>query len=79
LCVNENETILILANLTDESISEYALSLTDAALPDSTFKPVTLFGNGQSQTVEVTGGVFLNYKPMNELPPYSRLIVQFQP
>ena len=77
LCVDENETILVLANLTEEYISEYALALTGVSVPDSNYKPTTLLGNGQVQTMEIVQNGFQNYKPMKELPPYFTLIVQF--
>lgn len=79
LCMNENETILILTNLTEESISDYALTLTNAPLPDSTLHPATLFGSAQIQPITVSQGGIQNYMPVSELQPYSTLIVQFQP
>ena len=79
LCLDKDEILLVLANLKDQSLSEYALTLTGTSLSDSTYEPATLFGNEQVQPLAVTQGGFKNYKPVSALQPYSTLIVQFQP
>lgn len=86
LRVDSNERILVLVNLTTDSISDYKLTLEDAVLRDGAYEAKTLFGKDQatgpslnvSQGPEVVQGIFKNYKPVNELPPYSTLIVEFQ-
>jgi len=79
LRVSKSETLLVVANLTDTPISDYALTLEDAILMDGTYRSSTIFGGEQATGLQVTRGVFQNYKPVTELSPYSTLIVQFQP
>jgi glycosidase len=79
LRMDENESFLVLANLGNETISDYALTLTDAVLTDNTYKAKTLFGSEQAQPVQVTAGIFQDYKPVSELSPYSMLIIELQP
>jgi alpha-amylase len=73
------ENLLVLANLGDKTISDYALTLSDAVLTDNTYEAETLFGSEKAQPIQVTGGAFQHYKPVPELSPYSMLIIQFHP
>ncbi len=79
LRMDKDETILVLINLSDKTISDYGLTLTDQVLMDKTYSVETLLGNEGVQGPEVTGGNFQNYKPIKELSPYSTLIVKFTP
>ncbi|MBK9927654.1 MAG: DUF3459 domain-containing protein [Anaerolineales bacterium] len=79
LCVKESETLLVLANLTDQPIKEYALTLKGAVLADGTYSVESLFGAEQVKGPAVTRGVFENYKPVDELNPFSTLIVKLLP
>ncbi|PWB70168.1 MAG: hypothetical protein C3F07_17730 [Anaerolineales bacterium] len=76
LSVDENEVVLTLINLSDQPITDYALTLGEPALTDGTYHTEILFGGEQVQSPDVSGGVFNNYKPKNELNPYSTLIVK---
>lgn len=77
LRMDENETLLVLANLGNETISDYGLTLTDAVLTDNTYEAETLFGTGEAQSIQVAAGSFQDYKPLPESRPYSMLILQF--
>ena len=79
LRVDENESLLVLANLGDETISDYGLTLPEAVLPNNTFKARTLFGSEEAKPIKVASGAFQDYKPVPELDPYSMLVIQFQP
>lgn len=79
LRVGGDEILLVVINLSDKSITDYNLTLEDMVFTDGTYWAETLFGNAQTQALEVTRGIFQNYKPVNELLPYSTLIVKFQP
>jgi hypothetical protein len=66
-------------NLSDQSISDYKLTLKDEVLIDGTYTAESLFGDDQVQGPEVTRSVFKDYKPLNELNPFSTLVVKLQP
>ena len=86
LCTDKNETLLVLANLAGQPITEYALTLKDAVLPNGTYSAERLFGNEQTQGdtltpkgIQVSQGLFRNYKPVDKLNPFSTLIVKLRP
>lgn len=79
LRVLDDEVILILVNLSDKPISDFRLTLSNGVLQDKTYTANTLLGDQQVAVLDVNGGKFENYKPMNELGPYTTLIVQFNP
>ncbi|MGB8212179.1 MAG: alpha-amylase family glycosyl hydrolase [Anaerolineales bacterium] len=73
----ENGTIiLVLANLTANPITTYALSGGDPAIEDGTYHPISILGSGSFLTGSVTGGNFDNYQPIVTLPGYSKYILQ---
>ena len=79
LRVSQEETILILINLGSESISDYALNLAEGPLAGE-YLPAPLLDSGQFTSPSVTDqGGFENYRPVPEIPPYGRFIVQLQP
>ena len=84
---NETETLLVLVNLTDEAISEYALTFADAGLAESAYSVETLFGAGQansdalspSKGPERSGEAFPEYKPFENLNPYAMYVLKINP
>jgi hypothetical protein len=58
LRVDDHETLLVLVNLTDEVIADYALTLKDAGMAESTYNVETLFGAGQANGPEKSGEAF---------------------
>ncbi len=70
-----DEHILILANLKNEPVVEYKLSLETPLLDDGTAMPVNLLGEAQPVELTITNGVFTNYQPIPELAPYQTLIL----
>jgi len=69
-----NQTILIVANLGSASIADYKLDLSENNLSDGSAVPFTMFGAGDAELLEVTGGKFSGYKPLAELPPYQTYV-----
>jgi len=70
-----DERLLVVINLSDETVTDYALSLTSGI---ATIGEVNLlFGEGEpsSPTMTAEGG-FANYLPVPELPAYSTLIIE---
>jgi len=78
LRTSDNEKILIIVNLKDETISDYKLSLKENILTDGTFLPASLFGTLQAQPLEISGGQFTGYQPISELLPYQTYIFQLK-
>ena len=66
-----NEKILVLINLTKRTINDYNLSAINTDLQDGQIPLVSLFGTGTFASMNVAGNGFENFKPFEELPPYS--------
>ena len=78
LRIDQNETIMVLVNLTDESISDYELTLEGAGLAESSYSMETLFGTGQANGPERSGEAF-PYKPFENLDPYAMYVLKIDP
>lgn len=72
------ENILVLVNLTDAAISEYALNLKESVLPNGKLTASSLLDSTQGSDARIKGGVFSNYTPLSELPPYQAYIFQLK-
>jgi alpha-amylase len=73
---NATETLLVLANLSDESVSDYALTLETGSLAEvSTINLILGQGEPTAPTVNAAGG-FDGYTPLPELAPYSTTVIQ---
>jgi len=55
ILTDKTETLLVLVNLTDKVITDYALTLEDAGLVESAYSVETLFGAGQANDPERSG------------------------
>lgn len=75
---NEDEILLVLINLKGDPISDYALSLTDASIPDGTLTLQSLLDSTSAEIVTIEGGMFENFKPVPNLPPYQAYIFQLK-
>jgi glycosidase len=73
------EAVLVLINLGSKPVSDYTLNLEGSPLTsgDYLLAPLLDAGSFEPSTVRATGG-FENYRPLPELPPYGRFILQFQ-
>jgi len=76
LRVSDAETILIIVNLTKNSISDYALSVPSASLRDGTYQVESLLGFGMGTSLDIFGGIINNSQPLAELLPFSTTILQ---
>lgn len=70
------EALLVLVNLTAEPISQYALAVSGATLPDGEAQPRTLFGQDTPSRLLLSGGGFSSYQPLTALPPYAIFVFQ---
>lgn len=68
-------TFLILANLTDEVISDYMIELDDAGLAESSYSVETVYGENQADPLARSGDTFI-YKPFENLNPHAMYILK---
>ena len=72
------ETILVIVNLSSQPVSDYALNLEQGSLSGNyVIAPLLDNGTFTSPIITAQGG-FENYKPLPELPPNGRFILQLQ-
>lgn len=71
-----NGTFLILVNLTNEEISDYAINLNDASFLESIVSLETVYGENQAQSPERSGESFNPYKPFESLSPYAMFVIK---
>jgi alpha-amylase len=75
---DNNGIMLILANLTGQAISDYALDGGDPAIADGTYHATSIFGSGTFSDGIVNSGKFKNYLPIVPLPAYGEYIIEFR-
>jgi alpha-amylase len=86
LRMDENGTFLILSNLSEESINQYNIALTDAGLTESAYGAEMLFGAGQAsggvltapKGPERSGEAFPEYQPFEKLDSYAMYVINLQ-
>jgi hypothetical protein len=71
--------VLVLINLTGETVQEYELNLDETTLTDGTYDMTPIFGQGEAAPLTVEGGKFSGYAPYQELPPYSTFVLHLIP
>jgi glycosidase len=74
-----NGTYLVIANLTENQISDYTLDLNQAKLAESISSVNTVFGAEQAQIPVRGGDGFDPYKPFENLHPYAMYIIELNP
>lgn len=76
--VQGTEAVLVVVNLGETPVSDYALSLAAGGL--SAVQPVLLFGAGDLAAPQINAsGGFDGYQPLPELPAYTSLVIQLAP
>lgn len=78
LSTNEDEAVLVLVNITGASVGNYGLSVEGSGLPDGSYAPTAIMGQGEFAQIIIEGGGFQNYLPTVEVPPYSTYILQLR-
>ena len=77
LRVSGEEAVLVLVNLSGETITDYALKVEASSLAEGSYTPLPILGEGEFETLMVTsGGRFALYMPVAGIPPYATLILQ---
>ena len=69
-----DQVILVIINLSKEIITDYKLSLSTSSIPDGTYQPKTIFGNGIADPLIFKSGKFSAYQPLAQLPAQSTTI-----
>jgi len=71
-----DQTLLVLINLGDEPISDYTLTLDESDLDLSSVTVV--YGDGGATTPELNAdGGFDAYTPIDDIAPYSTIVIEF--
>lgn len=79
LRASDEETVLVLINLTGGTITDYALSLTNSPLSAENLTPRLIMGQGSIAPLQTgSNGGFSNYIPVSEIPPYTTFILQLK-
>ncbi len=75
----EGKSLLIVINLGDKAVSDYAIDL-QLNQPAGAYKATPLYGEGSiaSLTLDAKGSMKA-YKPLEELPANARLILEIEP
>jgi glycosidase len=75
---NGEENILILVNLTETPIANYALNLTESILPNGDLSVTSLLDSTEISSPTIRDGAFSDYQPLSELPPFQAYILQLK-
>jgi alpha-amylase len=77
LRTNDNESLIIVINMSSELINNYELSIIESNLRSGEKQIIPLMGviNQTALAINQSGG-FSGFKPLDELPPYSSLILR---
>jgi len=79
LRISQEEAVMVLVNLTDEPITDYALSVGQSKLAEGSYTPVLILGKGEFTIVMTdSNGGFSQYIPVAEMPAYGTVILQLQ-
>ncbi|MBX3055678.1 MAG: DUF3459 domain-containing protein [Anaerolineae bacterium] len=75
----DNETVMVVINMSNQVVDDYTLNLDSGPLAAGS-TAVLLFGDGAvtSPTVNAAGG-FSDYVPLAELPPFSTFVIDLTP
>lgn len=76
LRVDESGTFLILANLSDEVITDYDIALKDAGLAESAYSIETLFETGEASSFDESSTALSSFKPFDSLPPFAMYVLK---
>ncbi len=72
------EHLLIVANLTGEAISDYALNIQKTGIEGSHYAPVTLFGISGDNPSMIDIITLDAYRPLDILPPFQAYVIQLK-
>jgi alpha-amylase len=74
----EDETLLVLVNLSTEALSDYGLTVVKGLLSGEPAADL-LLGDGQVTAPDLgDSGSFMGYRPLNSLPPQSSFVIRLR-
>jgi alpha-amylase len=77
LRVSQQEAVLVLINLTGNTVTDYTLSMEQSSLAEGSYTLTSILGEGEFAPVSVDSiGGFSQYVPGVEVPPYGTFILQ---
>lgn len=74
---SDDETLLVLVNLSGETIADYSLTLEEGPLSEGAATEVFTGVSVSAPTVNAAGG-FEDYRPLTELEPYTTYLIQLR-
>ncbi len=73
------EAVLVLVNLTGNTVSDYSLQVDRSLLAKGKYTPIAIVGTGEFAAVSAaSGGGFSGYTPVAVIPPYATFILQLK-
>jgi glycosidase len=76
LRASADETVLVLINIDDQPVRDYSISLSRGPLSGE-YNPVSLLDDLTYNPLQANGtGGFDEYVPLDEIPPYSAIVLQ---
>ena len=76
---SQQESVLVLVNLSAAPVTSYALGTAQSSLAEGTYTPYPILGEGEFTSLATgANGSFSQYVPLPEIPPYSTFILQLQ-
>lgn len=71
-----SSTLLIVVNLTKKNIADYAISATGTTLEDAAYTVSDMLTNSAGSTLTIQDGGFKEYRPLEQLTPYTGYIFE---
>ena len=79
LRVSENEAVLVLVNLSGDTVSDFFLARSDSSLAEGIYSLALMMGEGEFEPIAVNAsGGFFHHLALPEIPPYATVILQLQ-
>ena len=79
LRVSQDESALIVVNLSKDAVSDYGLSVKSSSMKAGDYRAVPMLGNAEPSTLTIDAqGGFEKYQPLPMLPPQSYMVLQLQ-
>ena len=69
-------TLLMVVNLTKKSIADYTISALGTTIEDATYTVSDILTNSAGSTLNIQNGGFAEYRPLEQLTPYTGYIFE---
>jgi len=79
LRIADEETVLVVMNLSDNLVNEYTLSLPEGTLSEIVDTPTLILGNAEVTAPQINAeGGFDEYQPVAQLPAFSTFVIKLR-